>query len=155
MLYACDLAETTCVASCMTAAEVINQRPKGNLYSTPAAAICTPGSLTALAISQVYGGQPGSVMAVEPSLGMSRLGQQIQAARAQVSSKSGVAGASAQPTADIRWASSLPNTRSTRSRKPQQSRYRVAAELCHDNQDATNKLKNAQSRNGSMDHVLC
>jgi hypothetical protein len=61
--------------------------------------------------SQVYSGKPDSILAVEPSLEMSRLGQRIGEARAQLQSKQKPRTDHAvKAKADIRWASALPST---------------------------------------------
>lgn len=73
--------------------------------------------------SQVYSGNPSSVLAVEPSLEMSRLGQRIGEARAKLQSKQKPRrGLPGQAKADIRWASSVPGSRPTRLNKRQAQR---------------------------------
>lgn len=80
---------------------------------------------------------------------MASLGQRIQAARSQVSSASSGMSASAEPTGDIRWASSLPGTGSTRSRRSQAPRYSLEAVLViWDLLNASRQLKDALHRSG-------
>ena len=56
---------------------------------------------------QVYNGQPSSVLAVEPSLEMSRLGQRMHAARLRLDGKAQSSSAEDAHRPDVRWASSL------------------------------------------------
>ena len=56
---------------------------------------------------QVYNGQPSSVLAVEPSLEMTRLGQRMHAARLRLDSKAQSGSAEDAHRPDVRWASSL------------------------------------------------
>ena len=122
-VHACTLCAPVAVASFNESTDWHSERA---LQATLAVAICREGGLTGRH-SQVYRGQPGSVLAVEPSREMSRLGQRIQEARLQTQSEAGGASPSLESSGAIRWASSLPGMRSSRPRRSQAPRYTPVA----------------------------